>query len=89
MTFRVIVQLWKTKIIVIVSLDAGLIETPCIFQWILERKFMNFAWKLVYLTVLASVQFAISQKEYATFDAIMAYLNLTPFRIKVDRIFNG
>ena len=27
--------------------------------------------------------------EYATIDAIMAYLNLTPFRIKVDRIFNG
>ena len=28
-------------------------------------------------------------KEYATIDAIMAYLNLTPLRIKVDRIFNG
>ena len=30
-----------------------------------------------------------SEKEYATIDAIMAYLDLTPFRIKVDRIFNG
>ena len=28
-------------------------------------------------------------KEYATIDPIMAYLNLTPFRIKVDRFFNG
>ena len=31
----------------------------------------------------------IVPKEYATIDAKMAYLNLVPFRIKVDRIFNG
>ena len=33
--------------------------------------------------------FDVVSKEYATIDATMAYLNLTPFRIKVDRIFNG
>ena len=53
MTFRMIVQLWKSNTKVIVSRDTGLTETPCTFQWILE-------WKLVYLIVLASVQFAIS-----------------------------
>ena len=37
----------------------------------------------------SSTEFAASQKEYATIIAIMAYWNLTTFRIKVDRIFNG
>ena len=38
------------------------------------------------VTTFLQIQIA---KEYATIDAILAYLNLTPFRIKVDRIFNG
>ena len=38
----------------------------------------------------SSSEFAASQKEYATIIAIMAYWNLTTFRIiKSNRIFNG
>ena len=35
-------ELWNTDTPAIVSYEADLTETPCIFQWILERKFMYF-----------------------------------------------
>ena len=63
MTFYMIMQLWNTNIPVIVSCDADMTGNTCTFQWSLEREFMYFAGKLLYLIVLASVQLAVKDPE--------------------------
>ena len=63
MTFRMIAQLWNTNTPAIVSCDADLTENYMyIFQLSLEREFMYFARKLVYLIVRASNQLAVNTK---------------------------
>ena len=52
-------------------------------------KSVNFILFSAHFTLKSVKVYFLSVKEYATIDAIMADLNLTPFRIKVDRIFNG
>ena len=66
-----IVQLWNTNNPVIVLRDADLTETPCTFQWILEREYMYFAGNVLYLNVLASAQFAIIPDVYPFWLAIV------------------
>ena len=60
MTFRMIAQLWNTNTPAIVSGDADLTEN---YMYIssLEREFMYFAGKLVYLIVRASNKLAINR----------------------------
>ena len=59
MTFRMIVQLWNTITPAIVTCNADLTD---IFRWSLEREFMYFAGKLVYLIIRASNQLAVSKR---------------------------
>ena len=60
MRFWIFMQLWNTNTPVFVSSDADLKGITCIFQWSLEREFMYFDGKLMFLIVLASVQIAVN-----------------------------
>ena len=60
MTFCMIVQLWNTNTPAFISCDADQTENYMyIFQWSLEREFMYFAEKLVYLIVRLNNQLAV------------------------------
>ena len=59
MTFRMIAQLWNTNTPAIVSCDADLTENYMYISISLEREFMYFAGKLVYLIVRSSNTLAV------------------------------